>query len=84
MDYLQFLGFMAGICTTISFLPQVITIYKTKSVADISLVMFVVLLIGVCLWIIYGVYMESIPITLFNGITAILVGLILYFKLKYK
>ena len=84
MDYLQYLGFLAGIFTTISFLPQVINIYKTKSVSDISLAMFIVLLIGVCLWVVYGLYMKSIPITLFNGITAILVGLILYFKIKYK
>jgi len=84
MDYLQSLGFIAGICTTVSFLPQVITIYKTKSTKDISLSMFIIFFIGVCLWLIYGIYISSIPITLFNGITAALVLIILFFKLKYK
>lgn len=78
------LGFIAGSLTTISFLPQVIKTWKTKSTKDISLVMFIVFSIGVFLWFLYGICIRSIPVICANLVTLILASIILTFKIKYK
>ena len=75
---------VAGICTTISFLPQVFKIWKTKSVNDISLLMFLIFTFGVVNWLIYGLMIKEIPIILANTLTLILCLLILLGILKFK
>ena len=81
---IEIIGFIAGTLTTISFLPQVITIWKTKSTKDISFSMYLLFLIGVLLWILYGTLIHSYAMIVTNGITVLLVALIFYFKIKYK
>lgn len=83
-NFYEFLGYLAGVLTTFSFLPQVIQVYKTKSAKDISLVMYIILSVGLFLWIIYGIHRVSIPIILFDLITLVLSSMILIMKLKYK
>ncbi len=84
MSLITSLGLLAGTLTTISFLPQVIKTWQTKSAKDISLVMFLTFCLGVFLWIIYGICIVDIPIVIANIVTFLLAGTILFFKLKYK
>ena len=84
MNYALYFGMVAGICTTISFLPQVLKIWKTKSVNDISLLMFLIFTFGVANWLIYGLIIKEIPIILANTLTLILCLLILIGILKFK
>ena len=81
---IKYIGFFAAFCTTISFLPQAIKVYKSKSTKDISLYMFLIFTIGTLCWLIYGVVISSIPIVLANTITLILSFFILIYKIKYK
>ncbi len=80
---INLIGILAGILTTIAFLPQVIRTYKTRSVKDISLGMFSIMFTGVILWFAYGLLRGDLPIILANGITLFLVGTILIFKLRF-
>lgn len=84
MDIYEVLGFLAAILTTIAFLPQVIKIYKSKDTKSISLAMYVVLSLGILLWLVYGIHLESMPIILANTITLILTIYILFMKMKHK
>ena len=84
MDTIEILGLVAASLTTTSFVPQVYKAYKYKSTKDVSLSMYMVLLVGLLLWIIYGVYIQSLAIILANVVTSILVLSILLLKLKYK
>lgn len=84
MNNALYFGMVAGICTTISFLPQVFKIWKTKSVDDISLLMFLIFTFGVVNWLIYGLMIKEIPIILANTLTLILCLLILLGILKFK
>lgn len=84
MDYISAIGLIAGALTTISFLPQVIKTWKTKSAKDISLGMFMIFCTGVLLWLIYGFMVEDIPIIVANIFTFSLASTILYFKLTFK
>lgn len=84
MDYIEILGLVAAVVTTSCFIPQVYKISKEKSTKDISLVMYLIMALGLSLWLIYGISIKSTPVTLANGITLILVLWIVALKLKYK
>ena len=52
-------GYLGGIFIMISFVPQVIKSYKTKSVADLSIWMIIATFVGTLFWIIYGFLIGS-------------------------
>jgi len=81
--FTEMIGYSAATLTTVSFLPQLIRVVKLRSARDISLVMFLIFTTGTTLWLVYGLILRSIPMTLANGITTILSATILYLKLKY-
>ena len=77
------IGLAAAFCTTIAFLPQVLKTWRTRSTGDISLAMFLVFTSGIFLWLVYGLIIGDLPLILANGITFVLSGTILYFKLRH-
>ncbi len=77
------LGYIAGALTTISFVPQVIKAWKTKSTQDISLGMFLIFTLGVLLWLVYGILRFDLPIIAANSVTVTLALLILMMKLRF-
>jgi MtN3 and saliva related transmembrane protein len=83
MSKLTFLGLAAAFCTTVAFVPQVVKTWTTRSTGDISLSMFLVLVIGIVLWLAYGTLLGDVPLIVANGITLILAGIILVLKLRY-
>ncbi len=84
VNYIQLLGMLAGILTTVAFLPQVIKTWKSRSAKDLSLGMFSIFCMGVLLWLIYGLLIDDLPIILANLITLILALTLLVFKLSFK
>lgn len=81
---IESIGLVAGSFTTISFLPQVIKTWKSRSAKDLSLVMFSLFCAGILLWLIYGILIDSLPVILSNAFTLVLSSTILFFKLKFK
>jgi len=75
-------GFLAGIGTTVSFLPQMIRVIRTRSVADLSVYMFVIHSTGVTLWVSYGFMVGDMIIVLFNCITIVFNLVILSFFIR--
>jgi MtN3 and saliva related transmembrane protein len=84
MDTTIVIGYMAGTLTTISFLPQVIRSWKTKSTHDISFAMLTLFGLGMLLWATYGFWINSLPIILANVITFALIVVLLAMKIRYK
>ena len=82
--HIGIIGIVAGACTTVSFVPQIIKIFRTKHVRDISLMMYTVLTIGIFLWLIYGIFLEEIPIILANGVAFVLCLSVIIMKLIYR
>ncbi len=76
-------GLAAAFCTTVSFVPQALKIIRTKNTKSISLSMYILFVLGVTLWFIYGIAVNDLPVMIANGVTLIFAGSILYFKLKY-
>jgi MtN3 and saliva related transmembrane protein len=77
------IGMAAAICTTVSFVPQLIRVWRLRSARDISLIMFLVFSPGVFLWLLYGVSIHSLPVILANGATLTLSLAILGLKLRF-
>jgi MtN3 and saliva related transmembrane protein len=84
MDIITIIGLVAALFTTISLLPQLIKVYKTKSTKDISTGMFALFGSGVLLWFIYGVFLNNLPIIMANSMAFVQAIVILFFKLRYK
>lgn len=77
------IGSAAAVCTTVSFLPQLIRVWRLKSARDISLTMFLVFSLGLILWLIYGVLTNSWPVIMANAVTLALSMGILLLKMRY-
>ena len=78
------LGLLAGSCTGLSFIPQVVKIWKSKHVKDISLLMYLIFSSGVLLWLLYGVFLDDLPIIITNSFTLVLCLCVLVMKFKFK
>lgn len=76
------IGLTAGLCTTFAYVPQVIKTCKTQSTEDISLGMFLIMVIGTILWLIYGILAGDLPVIAANAVTLIFASTILYFKIR--
>ena len=78
------LGLLAGTLTTLSFLPQLLKAWKSRSTHDISIGLFSLLDVGIALWIVYGVITSDVPVIAANSVTLVFVGLIAALKLRYR
>ncbi|MBX3455355.1 SemiSWEET transporter [Ferrovibrio sp.] len=76
-------GLLAGTLTTVAYLPQVIQVWRTRSARDISLGMFLLMVSGISLWLIYGLMIGSVALIAANSVTLVLTMLVLIGKLKY-
>lgn len=84
MNLFNFIGYIAAVLTTVSFVPQAMLTIKTKNTKGISLPMYILFTIGVFCWLIYGIHFKMIPVILANSVTLSLASVILAFKIKYK
>ena len=84
MNALDLLGMTAGCISAVTFLPQVIKTWKTKSATDISLLMFTFATFSVILWLIYGIILGNIPIIFTNSMVLLFSLIMLYFKFRFR
>lgn len=77
-------GSIAGVLTTLAFVPQVIKVIKTKDTKSLSLGMYMMQVTGVALWLIHGLVIGDIALTVANGVTFCLSLIILAYKIMYK
>jgi MtN3 and saliva related transmembrane protein len=75
-------GLVAALLTTLAFLPQVIQTWRSRSTADLNLGMLLALSSGVALWLVYGLGTGQLPVILANGVTLLLVIVLLGMKLR--
>jgi MtN3 and saliva related transmembrane protein len=82
--YIQLIGMIAGILTSMSLMPQLIKTFKTKTAEEISLVMLFTLMLGIALWIYYGILRKDLPIIITNAFSFLLNVTLIGLRLKYK
>lgn len=76
------IGTLAAICTTVSYAPQIRKCWKTGQADDLSLRMFLLLAVGIALWIVYGFLRADKVIIIANSISLCFLAIILYFKVR--
>ena len=84
MLFADWIGTLAAVLTTSSFVPQVLHTFRTKDVSSISLGMYSAFTLGVGLWLVYGLLLDAWPIVIANAITVSLATCILVMKLRYR
>ncbi len=84
MTYIDILGYIAACLTTLSFVPQAWLVIRTKRTGGISLLMYSLFVLGVALWLAYGIATNAMPIILANAITLGLAGTILFIAAKAR
>ncbi len=81
---IEIIGFIAAFLTTAAFLPQVYKTWKTKDVAGLSLPMLFMFIVGITLWLVYALYINSPSMIIANSITIISSSFLIYFKIVYQ
>ena len=84
MESVTVIGLIAAACTTFAYVPQAIKIIKTKDTKSLSLIMYVIMTVGIMLWLSYGILLKDLPIIIANTVTLIFAGIILVLKIKYR
>jgi MtN3 and saliva related transmembrane protein len=77
-------GSIAGVLTTVAFLPQVLKVMKTKDTSALSLAMCLLQVTGVALWLVHGIVIRDMALLVANCVTFILTFTILCYKIKFK
>lgn len=84
LDFTGIIGVVAGIFTSVSLLPQLIKIIRDKKVEDLSTAMFISLMIGLILWVVYGIFKNDWPIIVTNSFSVFLNIIILFLRFRYS
>jgi len=84
IDKFEIIGLIAAVLTTAAYVPQVYKTWKIKSAGNLSLTMYIAMFVGIVLWLVYGIHLNSFAMIIANSITAILTLILIVFKLKYK
>lgn len=82
MGAVTVLGLIAGGTTTFAFVPQAWKTIRTRETRDISLPTFVLMNVGVLLWIVYGFLAKDIPIIAANVVGIVPNAIILVMKIR--
>ncbi len=82
MFHIDIIGYFAAVLTTFSFLVQAIQSWRTRDLSGISVGMYSMFTLGVALWLIYGIVIESWPLMVTNALTFLFALSILLLKLK--
>jgi len=79
----KIVGIIAAVCTTSGFIPQIIRGMRTKRLDDISPVMYALLILGLALWLSYGIYLEDKIIIVANAVALAFSVFIVFLRFKY-
>jgi MtN3 and saliva related transmembrane protein len=76
-------GYLAAACTTLSFIPQILKI-KRQGGNDLSYPMLTIYLIGLMLWLAYGIMLRASAVVVANAASVVLVALAIAMKATSK
>ena len=78
------IGILGAILSSLSFLPQVLKIWKTKSAKDLSLPTILLLAANAATWLTYGLLKDAMPLAITNAIMLSMLLIIIFFKYKFR
>ena len=69
---IEIVGLIAASFTTLAFVPQVFKIWKNRNISGVSISMYVIILIGISMWLLYGFLIKSLAVIVANIVTGLL------------
>ena len=78
------IGYIGGLCTAFCFMPQTLKTIRSKNVQGLSLVSYILYCIGILSWVLYGIYVHSVQMVVFNSISLFFDVYILIMILIYR
>lgn len=81
MEMISMIGYLAASLTTFSFVPQAIKVIKTRNTEGISIIMYLMFVVGLVMWLIYGVLIDDLALSVANFMTLLFAAPILIIKL---
>ena len=60
--YIDIIGYIGSFTLSLTYIPQIINIYRTNSAKDLSYVMICMLIVGYIIFLAYGILIKSIPL----------------------
>ncbi len=78
------IGYVAGLLTTFSLVPEIYRTWRIKEARDLSYYWLASLGVGVVLWIAYGIFISSMPVIAANSASIILVMLQALLTVRYN
>jgi MtN3 and saliva related transmembrane protein len=82
MNVYEIIGHVGAFLSSITFIPQVLQVYRTKSAKDLSMQMLFIIFVSTIVWLIYGVGTNALPVIICNSIIMLLSGWLIWFKWK--
>jgi len=80
----ELIGWGAAILTMFGFVPQILKIYHTRSVADVSLLMLLQFCLGIFLWLLYGLHIQDNILIVSNAISFLTLIVAVGLYMKYR
>lgn len=71
MAWANFVGMAAATLTTVAFFPQAYKTLRSRDTTGLSLTMYLMLITGVSLWLLYGLIIWSWPLIIANAIVLV-------------
>ena len=84
MNIVTTIGLIAGAITSLAAVPQVVRTYRTRHARDLSIWQPVLLVIGMLLWLIYGIFLQDLPLILANAFSILCYALLIFMKIYFK
>jgi MtN3 and saliva related transmembrane protein len=78
------IGILATIFAISSTIPQIIKGIKTRKMDDVSALLIMALIVGLSLWVVYGVAKSDMVIIGGNSVGVLLNAMLLLLKIKYS
>ena len=80
--WFEAVGLIAACLTTLSFLPQALRIWRTRSARDVSLAMYLMMTTGTLMWLAYGLLIGSLALIVSNLAGFVMVASVLALKVN--
>jgi MtN3 and saliva related transmembrane protein len=84
MEFIEVMGLLGALLSSITFIPQVVRTWQIKSARDLSMGMLLIVFTSTIVWLVYGFALDLLPVIIANGIIFILSLVLIYFKIKFK
>ena len=80
----ELLGYIGGFSIVITYLFQLVKVYKTQSTVDLSIKFLIAAMTGTIFMLAYGIFINQMPLIVANVLIGIEVGLKMFGKIYFE